>query len=93
MPPAPALAAPLVGLAVFLAAAPTGDSAAAEAAGRNTSVTVCTAPLAVSAALIDALESLDLHFPKVGDAALAEMQQVRAALLAEGQGKNSKNNK
>jgi PPK2 family polyphosphate:nucleotide phosphotransferase len=51
------------------------------------------ARLVVSAALIETLESLDLHYPKVSDAALAEMQQVRAALLAEGQGKNGKNNK
>ena len=48
------------------------------------------ARLVVSAALIETLESLDLQFPKVSGPALAEMQQVRAALLAEGQGKNSK---
>ncbi len=51
------------------------------------------ARLVVSAALIETLESLDLQFPKVSGAALAEMQQVRAALLAEGQGKGGKNNK
>ena len=35
-------------------------------------------------ALIETLESLDLHYPKVEGTALAEMQQVRKALLAEG---------
>jgi PPK2 family polyphosphate:nucleotide phosphotransferase len=48
------------------------------------------ARLAVSAALIETLESLDLHYPKVSDAALAEMQEVRAALLAEGQSKSGR---
>jgi PPK2 family polyphosphate:nucleotide phosphotransferase len=42
------------------------------------------ARLMVSAALIETLEGLNLHYPKVSGAALAEMQQVRTALLAEG---------
>jgi PPK2 family polyphosphate:nucleotide phosphotransferase len=41
------------------------------------------ARLVVAAALVDALESLDLHFPKVEGAALKELEQARAALLAE----------
>jgi PPK2 family polyphosphate:nucleotide phosphotransferase len=51
------------------------------------------ARLVVSAALIETLESLDLHYPKVSEKALAEMQEVRAALIKEGQGKNGKNGK
>jgi PPK2 family polyphosphate:nucleotide phosphotransferase len=51
------------------------------------------ARLVVSAALIETLESLDLHYPKVEGEALAEMQEVRAALIKEGQGRNGKNNK
>jgi PPK2 family polyphosphate:nucleotide phosphotransferase len=39
--------------------------------------------LMVAAAVIDALEGLDLSFPKIGAAALEEMRRVRAALLAE----------
>jgi PPK2 family polyphosphate:nucleotide phosphotransferase len=39
--------------------------------------------LVVAAAVIDALEGLDLSFPKVGAATLDEMRKVRAALLAE----------
>ena len=42
------------------------------------------ARLVVAAALIEALEGLDLQYPKVEGAALEEMQKVRAALLAEG---------
>jgi PPK2 family polyphosphate:nucleotide phosphotransferase len=41
------------------------------------------ARLVVAAAVIDALERLDLSFPKVGAATLEEMRKVRAALLAE----------
>jgi PPK2 family polyphosphate:nucleotide phosphotransferase len=41
------------------------------------------ARLVVAAAVIDALEGLDLSFPKVGAATLEEMRKVRAALLAE----------
>jgi PPK2 family polyphosphate:nucleotide phosphotransferase len=37
----------------------------------------------VAAAVIEALEGLDLSFPKVGAATLEEMRKVRAALLAE----------
>jgi PPK2 family polyphosphate:nucleotide phosphotransferase len=39
--------------------------------------------LVVAAAVIEALEGLDLAFPKVEGAALKEMREVRAALLAE----------
>jgi PPK2 family polyphosphate:nucleotide phosphotransferase len=39
--------------------------------------------LVVAAAVIEALESLDLSFPKVEGEALKEMRKVRAALLAE----------
>jgi PPK2 family polyphosphate:nucleotide phosphotransferase len=39
--------------------------------------------LVVAAAVIDALEGLDLSFPKVGAATLKEMRKVRAALRAE----------
>jgi PPK2 family polyphosphate:nucleotide phosphotransferase len=39
--------------------------------------------LVVAAAVIEALESLDLSFPKIEGAALKEMRKVRAALLAE----------
>jgi PPK2 family polyphosphate:nucleotide phosphotransferase len=39
--------------------------------------------LVVAAAVIEALESLDLSFPKIGTANLKEMRKVRAALLAE----------
>ncbi len=48
------------------------------------------ARLVVSAALIETLESLDLQFPKVSGPALAEMQEVRTALLAEGASANNK---
>jgi PPK2 family polyphosphate:nucleotide phosphotransferase len=41
------------------------------------------ARLVVARAIVEALESLDLEFPKVDAAALKEMQKVRAALLAE----------
>jgi PPK2 family polyphosphate:nucleotide phosphotransferase len=43
--------------------------------------------LVVAAAVIEALESLDLDFPKIEGAALKEMRKVRAALLAEAPGK------
>ena len=48
------------------------------------------ARLVVAAALIETLEELDLQYPKVEGKALEEMQQVRDALLAEGQGKGGK---
>lgn len=41
------------------------------------------ARLVVAAALIDALDRLDLEFPKVTGAALRELKKVRAALLKE----------
>jgi hypothetical protein len=42
------------------------------------------ARLVVARAMIETLDSLDLHFPKVEGAALKELEQVRAALEAEG---------
>ena len=39
--------------------------------------------LVVAAALVEALERLDLRFPKVGRAQLEEMQRIRAALEQE----------
>ena len=44
------------------------------------------ARLVVAAAMIDALEALDLEYPKVEGKALEELQQVRAALVAEERG-------
>jgi PPK2 family polyphosphate:nucleotide phosphotransferase len=44
------------------------------------------ARLVVAAAMIDALETLDLEYPKVEGKALVELQQVRAALVAEQRG-------
>ena len=41
------------------------------------------ARLVVAAAVVEALEGLDLRFPKVGAAILEEMRKVRAALVAE----------
>jgi PPK2 family polyphosphate:nucleotide phosphotransferase len=41
------------------------------------------ARLLVARAIVEALERLDLAFPKVGAAALKEMQKVRAGLLAD----------
>ena len=51
------------------------------------------ARLVVAAALIETLEGLDLNYPKIEGKALEEMQQVRAALLKEGEtlrGKSSR---
>ncbi|HYS47258.1 MAG TPA: polyphosphate kinase 2 family protein [Xanthobacteraceae bacterium] len=45
------------------------------------------ARLVVAGALVDALERLDLAFPKVEGAALRELMKVRKALLAEGKGR------
>jgi hypothetical protein len=42
------------------------------------------ARLIVAKAMVEALEQLDLKFPKVDPAALKEMEKVRKALLAEG---------
>ncbi len=39
--------------------------------------------LVVAAALVEGLESLDLHFPQVDDATRAELKTARAALVAE----------
>ncbi len=50
------------------------------------------ARLVVAAALIETLEELDLHYPKVEGKALEEMQQVRDALVKEGEAANSKSN-
>jgi PPK2 family polyphosphate:nucleotide phosphotransferase len=44
------------------------------------------ARLVVAAAMIDALEALDLEYPKVEGKALEGLQQVRAALVAEQRG-------
>jgi PPK2 family polyphosphate:nucleotide phosphotransferase len=41
------------------------------------------ARLMIAAALVEALERLDLHFPKVEGAALRELTEARKALLAE----------
>jgi PPK2 family polyphosphate:nucleotide phosphotransferase len=48
------------------------------------------ARLVVARALVDALESLDLKFPKVEGKALAEMEMVRKALSAEAEGNGKK---
>jgi hypothetical protein len=45
--------------------------------------------LLVAGAMIEALEGLDLKFPKIVGAALRELQQVRAALVAEERRKRS----
>jgi hypothetical protein len=42
------------------------------------------ARLVVVAALIEALEDLDLQYPKVEGAALKEIQRIRSALKSEG---------
>ena len=44
------------------------------------------ARLAVATAMVDALERLDLEFPKVEGAALEELATVRKALVSEGRG-------
>ena len=41
------------------------------------------ARLVVGAAMVEALEGLDLRFPEVGKAQLAEMRRARKALEAE----------
>jgi PPK2 family polyphosphate:nucleotide phosphotransferase len=46
------------------------------------------ARLVVAAAVIDALDGLDLEFPKIEGAALRELRKVRAALIAEARRKN-----
>jgi PPK2 family polyphosphate:nucleotide phosphotransferase len=39
--------------------------------------------LVVASALVEGLEGLDLHYPRVGDASRAELQEARALLAAE----------
>jgi PPK2 family polyphosphate:nucleotide phosphotransferase len=51
------------------------------------------ARLVVAAALTKALEDLDLEFPKVEGAALKELEQVRAVLLAEAPGGQARKSK
>src|SRR5581483_7349419 len=51
------------------------------------------ARLAVAAAMIEALDKLGLEFPKVEGRGLAEMQEARAALLAETEPRPAKRRK
>jgi len=37
----------------------------------------------IAESIVEAMENLDLQFPKVEDAALKELKKVRRALLAE----------
>ncbi|MET0279005.1 MAG: polyphosphate kinase 2 family protein [Pseudorhodoplanes sp.] len=48
--------------------------------------------LVVVSALIEAMEGLDLHYPKVDEAMKAELQKARAILTAELPAKNNKKN-
>jgi PPK2 family polyphosphate:nucleotide phosphotransferase len=48
------------------------------------------ARLVVAKALVEALEELDLKYPKVDGAALVEMEKVRKALVMEGEGGGGK---
>ncbi len=48
--------------------------------------------LVVVSALIEAMESLDLHYPKVDESIRAELQEARLALAAELPAKNGKKN-
>ena len=48
--------------------------------------------LVVVSALIEAMESLDLHYPKVDQSIRAELQEARLALAAELPAKNGKKN-
>jgi len=41
------------------------------------------ARLVIAESIVEAMEKLDLQFPKVEGAALKELQKVRRALLAE----------
>src|ERR1700716_4493983 len=45
------------------------------------------ARVVIGSAIVSALESLNLHFPRVDKASLEEFKQVREALLAEGKGR------
>ncbi|MDT3687967.1 MAG: polyphosphate kinase 2 family protein [Pseudorhodoplanes sp.] len=50
--------------------------------------------LVISSAIVEAMDALDLHFPKVAAGALEDMQKARDALAAElPKGKNNKPNK
>jgi hypothetical protein len=40
--------------------------------------------IVVAAAMIEAMEGLDLHFPKLDSAAVADLKQARVALTQEG---------
>ena len=51
------------------------------------------ARLVVARAIVEALERLDLKFPKVGAADLKEMEKIREALAAEGPSKSLKGRK
>lgn len=47
--------------------------------------------LVISSAIVEAMDALDLHFPKVGEGTLQAMKNARAALVAElPKGKNGK---
>ena len=48
--------------------------------------------LVVVSALVEAMESLDLHYPKVDQSIRAELQEARLALAAELPAKNGKKN-
>ena len=48
------------------------------------------ARLVIAEAMVDAMESLDLEFPKVEGAALKELERVRGALMAEAPRKRGK---
>ena len=48
------------------------------------------ARLVIAEAMVDAMESLDLEFPKVDGAALKELERVRGALMAEAPRKRGK---
>ena len=48
------------------------------------------ARLVVAKALVEALEELDLKYPRVDGAALTEMEKVRKALVMEGEGGGGK---
>ena len=49
--------------------------------------------LVVASALVDALESLDLHYPKVDDATRAELKEARVLLAADVPEKKNNNKK
>jgi PPK2 family polyphosphate:nucleotide phosphotransferase len=49
--------------------------------------------IVVAGAIIEAIEKLDLHFPKLDSKSLAELKQVRDALASEGNGRGKNNRK